>query len=799
MATAAVVEAPEVIEQVSLDESPGRVGLALDASALVDLAAVCALVTIGLWGFRASFGGLGFLVVGVLGLALGAGIGYLTARLRLSSLAVGAIAVVAVIVLAGVVALPRTALFGAVPTLDTVTGLLHGFTGGWKDLVTIPPPVGSEGDLLAIPYLCGFLGGLLGVSGAFRSTRLWWGALPPTAVLAAGILTGVSVPVSLLVQGAGFAFVLLGWAALRERRRRTVVAVGRRQRGRGLFAVALLLVAALVGLNFYQSMPGANSNARLVMRSYVDPDVNLAAYPSPLSGLRLYLSPQEKDKPVFTVKGLPPGTPIRLAVMDVWDGTAFGVAGALAVDRSTSSGEFVRTGEVVPTTLTGTPAQLDITVDNYDDHWVPTVGGVTAFASDNSAVDASFRYNAATDSAVDTYGLTSGDHLTMSVVVPTVPAATTLDGLQEAAIAQPVNAQVPDDLTRATSKLFDQTAATGPYLRAQTITQGLAKGFYAAYAGPQSRAAGHGFARLSQFFDEDPTVGDEEQYGAAAALMTRSVGVPTRLVMGFRPKSTPGSTTVTVYGHDISTWLEVDLAGVGWVPVAPPTPDRSRLPQQVKIPEQVSHPQVQPPPPPKSEIDQPPPVSGKSQANPNNQPVSSLWLPAWVGVVALYVGVPLLLIALLIGAIVGAKTRRSRRRRRDPDTARAVTGGWADLLDHAADRGYRSSQLWTRNETTAELGTTSTAVLTHFPDLAHRADAAAFGPTIPTADDVSSYWADVETAQRAMSGDLGFWRSQRARLSLRSLRLRDLWPGASRRVAPPEGTATSDDPEVGPR
>ncbi len=54
--------------------------------------------------------------------------------------------------------------------------------------------------------------------------------------------------------------------------------------------------------------------------------------------------------------------------------------------------------------------------------------------------------------------------------------------------------------------------------------------------------------------------------------------------------------------------------------------------------------------------------------------------------------------------------------------------------------------------------------------LAHRADAAVFGPAEPDHQEVRAYWADVETARHEATASLGFLTRLRAALNVTSLR-----------------------------
>ncbi len=294
---------------------------------LVDAGAVVLLTTFALVGFHSSFGGWTFLLSGVAGCLLGAALAWFALRFTLPAVTLAATALVTVVVMGGALALRATALAGVLPTLETMRGLAQGFTRGWVDLATTPPPAGDVGNLFAIPYLCGFLSGVLALSIALRNRRPLLAVFPPAVVLAAGIFTGVESPVSLLFQGGAFGLVAVSWWSWRNSRSRTVVASAS-GRSRVASAGALLAVAALGALIVGPLLPGSEINERLLLRQYVEPELDLSRYPSPLAGVRKYLmTKDQREQVLFTVSGLPDGTPVRLAVMDTWDGTVAGVAG----------------------------------------------------------------------------------------------------------------------------------------------------------------------------------------------------------------------------------------------------------------------------------------------------------------------------------------------------------------------------------------------------------------------------------------------------------------------------------------
>jgi hypothetical protein len=140
-----------------------------------------------------------------------------------------------------------------------------------------------------------------------------------------------------------------------------------------------------------------------------------------------------------------------------------------------------------------------------------------------------------------------------------------------------------------------------------------------------------------------------------------------------------------------------------------------------------------------------------------------------VGAVLTYVGLPVLLVGLLLGAVVGLKAwRRHRRRSAEPASARVV-GAWRELVDHARDLGQvvPLGPSVTRRE--QSVGIVSGQAGT----LARRADSSVFGPRAPEEAAAATYWQSIDDERRAMSEQVTRGQRLRAAISLRSLR-----PGA---------------------
>ena len=65
--------------------------------------------------------------------------------------------------------------------------------------------------------------------------------------------------------------------------------------------------------------------------------------------------------------------------------------------------------------------------------------------------------------------------------------------------------------------------------------------------------------------------GTAEQFASAFAVLARAVGLPTRVVVGFRPVPPGPDGVAVVRGGDATAWPEVYFSGWGWVPFDPVT------------------------------------------------------------------------------------------------------------------------------------------------------------------------------------------------------------------------------------
>lgn len=756
-------------------------GIRPTPSDALDGVCAVALTVLGVVGFRTAFGGSVYLVVGALGAVAGAAVGYLLARARMPVL-ISTAAGIAGFFVTGSLVLRQDAIAGVVPTPAGLVALLEGAVNGWAKLLTAVPPVGSDGDLLVIPLLCGFAGALVSIVLAILVPRLHVCVLGPMVVLALSVLFGVREPASLLLQGGVFGAVAIGWMSYRESRKRpAIVDTGRLRRQ--AVAAGLLTVSAAGALVLGPHMPLAGSNDRFVLRDRNEPPFDPSQLPSPLVSFRRYVDDkgtQLKDTVLFTVTAgsgtaLPESARIRLAVMDEFDGAVWAVGGR----GSQIGGAFERVGDEIASGdgFRPGPQELDLrfemqVIGTRPGVWMPVAGVVGDVRFDGPRqveLEESFRFNRLAGSAAVPIALRPGDAYRITTRLAREATPEEIGNRPAAGFTSSSSTGLPD-MVREIADRRTEGAADARSMAAQ-LEGWLKEGFYSDGGEQSAVAPGHSMGRLLQFLDADQPAGNAEQYAAAMAVLARSLGLPARVVMGFVvPAGTTGP-TAELRGRDVDAWVEIAFEGVGWAAFYP-TPDKSRVPS----PDARTRPQprreeasVDAPPPPPSTV--PPPAADfedsedptTKKKGPSDDGLGQ-GVPRFLVLGVSVVGIPTLIILLFAGVVVGYKARRHRRRRAAGTPADRIAGAWSELVDHARDLGQPVPKRATRMELTPFLTVPAST------DIARAADAALFGPTEPTEAEAEELWRQVDAALETAVAPLPRTSRARAAVNLTSLR-----------------------------
>jgi len=743
-----------------------------DTNELIDAGFIMLLGTIALYAFEASFGGSQFLVVGMIGVVVGLAVAHIAQRLMIDPLLTACAALVAYSLLVGTFALPEQSTLGFLPSVETIRTSLASIVTGWKRLLTTSPPLGSRSGLLIVPGLCGTIAGVVSLSFARRTKSAWLGLVPVALVLMLGLLCGVDRPVSVLLHGGLFSAVSISWMAVRRHRSRPVLH-HISQLNRVAAGAVMLALAAVVGLGVGPSLPYVDASERILWRDDLRPPFDPSLYPSPLNGYRRYLT-EWKDSELFTITGLPEGVPVRLAAMDVYDGLVWRVSGATAG----TSGLFERVGDVVANDFKGAPATITVRIGRdfpTNSVWVPAVGEVRTIrfgGPRQEALTEAYRYNRYNDVAAIPIGFLEGDEYTMEVVLPTLESA-----LSPATDLNLIP-QLPPDVLQVPAVTYFGARIPAVATEGNQVSKALNLGSYMSgngyYNDPQKTgsnlSSGHGLARLENFVKGEALVGDAEQFAAASAVIATDYLIPVRVVMGFEiPPASWVDGPIVVTGDNAEAWIEIPVEVIGWVAINT-TPDRQQerqlvVEEQSKVPERET--QVPPPPAiivPDAPVDPAAGEVGKSERSEAQRDalgegdggLSPIVVGALIGLV------PVVVLATLIGVILGLKSRRRALRRGAGLPNQRIANGWRELVDGYRDMGRAMPTVATRREAALFVG----------PGVSHLAawaDAVVFGPGEPDDHEVDAYWAQVGIDLESTLAAMAVSDRWKAKLSLTSL------------------------------
>ncbi|CAM3822005.1 transglutaminaseTgpA domain-containing protein [Smaragdicoccus niigatensis] len=700
---------------------------------LADLAPVAVLLFIGGLGFATVFTGSGYLIAVTAGTLAGLGVVMLSRVARISALP--SVAIFALVLL----------LVGAVATRQGLTEFCVAVVKSWKQLLTVNPPVHAEAGLLTVPYITAIISAFIAGSLALR---LRWpspqGAraialIPAIAPLLTAIAFGTRNTWYPVVLGGGFLVVSVGWlSAHRASQVARTGANGMRLALAGVILVGSAACGAAVA-------PQLTGDDRALLRDHIVPPVHTNEYVTPLASFRHYLK-DFRSTTLMKVTGMAPGTRLRIAAMDRFDGQVYNVAAASS--RDSDSGVFGRLAQADSSAshdalgfAVGNPVLIRIEDVEYEGVWIPSPGPVVSvqFESPRATdIENGLFYNPASWTAMSTAGLGRGDVVILTADSPKVVSDSDLASTGFAALTVPTPESVPPEVATVANKAVG--TATTPIQRARALEAYLHReGFYSDGLQGQVRSrAGHNSDRISVLLSGDQMIGNDEQYAVAMALMAQSMGMPARVVTGFQMPA--GRDNIT--GDDVRAWVEIAFKGVGWVPFDP-TPPRDKLPQQqAPKPKTSSDPLVAEPPQPPQDR-----VQLGVTTNPDDGTNDNSWLWLLVGllnvviVLAQAIGL-LLLLALPFVVIVALKWRRRRDRRALTDASARVAAGWQEFADTAIDLGVALPASLTRLEMATATSTRYSS--TDLTALATGADATVFSPGPATDEDADRYWGHID-------------------------------------------------------
>jgi hypothetical protein len=252
-----------------------------------------------------------------------------------------------------------------------------------------------------------------------------------------------------------------------------------------------------------------------------------------------------------------------------------------------------------------------------------------------------------------------------------------------------------------------------------------------------------------------------EQFATMYALLARSLGVPARLVTGFKTGDLVANVRTKLTNAEAWTWVEVPVSGVGWV-VVDPTPTAAGTPPTESLSSSTTS------------TTAPPPTNAKTTAGQNGHALAPRVnvsghhsTTALLIALAVIAGV-VVAAALALGWIVAGKRRRLRRRRDGETPIDRVVGAWHETLDALTEADMSDLAALTSDEVGESVRRRlGEPVAAHATRVGAVADVALFssGASIDSAD-ADEAWQEHDALRRSIHDSLGL--RPRIRMTLRT-------------------------------
>ncbi|HET6706633.1 transglutaminaseTgpA domain-containing protein, partial [Amycolatopsis sp.] len=454
------------------------------------------------------------------------------------------------LLVAGLLAVVETVLFpttvAGLPTGETFSALASGITESWQlTLQSTWPARPSPDQLLFVPLLA-LPAGVLGIELVLRSRKPLVALIPSLAVVVVSQLYVALAGLVAVAAGLGYAAVAGALFALT--RSGDEKPASRARRSASAFAsgapVVVLGLAAAVAAGLLLPAPGQAYSLKQNRPAQVSGRVA-----GPLDDIANRL--EHPGVPMFSVRGDARPDRWPLVVLDTFDGVNW-----------TPGTHYRRLGaELPPSPSVSVPSQqrtATIRLAGLGGPWLPSQTWPAAVGGADPLVE---------ESQGSLWLPRPTGEYRLSWWEPQVPVA----DLSAAAIDQ----RAPGGL----GAIGEPPAEAEPMARA--AVGGLRPSFQAALAlerffreGYHTAAgtglpSGHAWPQLRKFLFETRR-GTSEQFAAAYVALARIVGIPARLVVGFRSPAKPDAGgSYTVRNGDVMAWPEVAVAGAGWVPLDP--------------------------------------------------------------------------------------------------------------------------------------------------------------------------------------------------------------------------------------
>lgn len=676
-----------------------------------------------------------------------------------------------------------TGFLGIIPTADTLDRFTVLVRAGFRSIQQQSAPAVAEEGIVFL-LVCAV--GVVAVAMEFLAVGR---RLP--AVAASPLLVVVVLPGLIVQGGAGAlslvltacAFLLLLAVDVRQRRlpapdagpgvpasapvRGTAVVVG----GFGV-VTALVLSSSMAGLA--QGAPNGNGPAGLLFGSGVRTMIDLGDdLRRPDAVLALHYSTNASEPPY-----------LKLLTLDTFQGATWTASESTPEPENTP--EFIPRPPGLSSEVETATTKTSIVVDGVRTKWLPAPSPATRV----EGLRGTWKWNSDTGAIGSTRSTTSGQDYSVTALqlLPTAEQLRRSDGAYPRDVLRYLDlpSQYPAiihdtavTVTGGSGSSFDAAVALQDYLRGSEFT-------YDTDAPVSKDYDGAGAEVIAAFLEAKR--GYCVHFASAMAVMARTLGIPSRVVVGYLPGTREanygeGARRFNVTSHDLHSWPELYFTGVGWVPFEP-TPGRGAVPEYATpetsttgidpgtgLPSSAARPTDDP------TADDPTAASGAAAVTDTGIRAGDLAL-------VLALAVILALVPGSVRALRGARRRRALRTgTAGPDIA------WLELRDTALDHGIPFPETETPREQAARME--ATMALSGEPDPAwHEAlrrllsaqERASYARPQQGAGDRPRLVRDLDIVTAGISAQAGRQGRWRARMLPASL-----WPLAlsgKREVAP---------------
>lgn len=633
------------------------------------------------------------------------------------------------VVFAACVAVPIEGV--GVPTPSALLSVLRWLPTMVRTTLDLNLPSDAQGQPLLLALFATWLATAIGSELAARTMARAGALVWPVGLFVIALLLGSPLPtrplaLTLPVSVTAMAFLAMSGRDVRGGLQRSPTPPEAPRGARGLSSLAgqgyaLLAVVVAAAATVGSAVPWADGEAPSLHHA---PPFEPARFISPLLTVSTQASRAEPDD-LLTVRVLSgrAGDRIALAALDHYNGDSWE-----SRRRFGPVGQYAPEDQLDADLRTTTTAQVEIS--GLRGPWVPHSGRVRRLALRSMQ----------SDGPADNYVLPDG----LDGDVAYELEFATIEDREAAAAVAPTGApdrawlQLPDEPPRGNASVGGQALETcrvgdlsakarewteqlqlsgrpaADQLAQATAIEGHLRNDFGVASGATPYGPGHSLADLCRVVGvgpaASPTSAGSEQFAAAMAVMARSIGIPARVVVGYR-LGEPTDDVITVTENDAIAWVQVAIGGAGWLDFDP-TPSASKDDQDSTS--TITPQRPTPPPPTAPPTTSPTTSSTTTTIAPEDQAAAPTSGGGWTGVEVAVSGslvLSVVMVAVLL-AVTGAKARRRNERQGGRRTNDVVVGAWLEAIDLLRDRGFVPPP----NMTARELAVAASAGLA-VPDL----------------------------------------------------------------------------------